>query len=130
MFIFLTDKLSWWTCLCETSLRKIYPTFKKAAGEADREINSNEGRSTSWVDELYYYPPASAAAADESGDRDEDKIKSQTQRGAFNLYALVYWLHLLITRGLHRAQHLKTDRSSDKQNTGFILSVVCGYSQY
>lgn len=74
--------LAW---LCETSLKKIYSTFKKAAGEADREINSNEGRSTSWVDELYYYPPASAAAADECGDRGEDKTKSQTYTQAVNI---------------------------------------------
>ena len=58
------------------SLKKIYPTFKRAAGEAEGEINSNEGRLASWADEVYYYPAASAAAGDESGDTNEDRMTS------------------------------------------------------
>lgn len=56
------------------SLSKIYPTFKRAAGDAEGEINSNAGGSTSWADEVYHYPSASAAAADDCGDTVEDKI--------------------------------------------------------
>lgn len=72
--------------LCEMSPKEIYPTFKRAAGEAEGEINSNEGRSASWADEVYYYPASSAAAADDCGDTDEDKmtthINQQRHTGA------------------------------------------------
>lgn len=70
------------------SHKEIYPTFKRAAGEAEGGINSNEGRSASWADEVYYYLPfsAAAAAADDCGDTDEDKmtthINQQRHTGA------------------------------------------------
>lgn len=67
----------WWTWLCEMFHKEIYSTFKRAAGEAEGEINSNEGRSASWADEVYYYLPPSAAAADDCGDTDEDKMTTR-----------------------------------------------------
>lgn len=62
---------SYWR-ICATSLKKINPTFK-----ADGEINSNEGKLASWANEVYYYPTASAAAADDYDDTDEDRSNIQ-----------------------------------------------------
>lgn len=62
---------SYWR-ICVTSLKKINPTFK-----AEGEINSNEGRLASWANEVYYYPTASAAAADDCDDTDEDRSNIQ-----------------------------------------------------
>lgn len=64
------------------SLKTIYPTFKRALGEAEGEINSNEGRFASWADEVYCYPPPSAAAADHCGDTDEDKITAHINKNS------------------------------------------------
>ena len=76
------DKLCWHIWVCETSLKKIYLTSKQAAGEAEGEINSNEGRLTSWADEVYYYPPAYAAAAVDCGHTDEDEMTAHINKDA------------------------------------------------
>lgn len=68
------SKCYWWVWLCGTSLKKIYHAFKRAAGEAEGEMNSNDDGSASWADEVYYYPPASAAAAGGCVDTDEDEM--------------------------------------------------------
>lgn len=123
--------------LCGMSLKKIYPTFKKAAGGADREINSNEGRSTSWVDEFYYFPPASAAAADECGDRGEDKTQSQTYTRALSISKHWYTLHcdeyLNNAFAHHSGFTYRTAQNLKKFRQVFILSrncAACGYIQY
>lgn len=68
------SKCYWWVWLCGTSLKKIYHAFKRAAGEAEGEINSNDDGSASRADEVYYYPPASAAAADGCVDTYKDEM--------------------------------------------------------
>lgn len=60
-------------------LRRFIPPLREQQ-ERLREINSNEGRSASWADEVYYYPPASAAVADDCGDTDEDKMTAHVNR--------------------------------------------------
>lgn len=66
------EKIPSYRRICVTSLKMINPTFK-----AEGEINSNEGRLASWADEVYYYPTASAAAADDCDDTDEDRSNIQ-----------------------------------------------------
>ncbi len=65
---------------------KIYPTVRRAAGEAEGEINSNECGLACRAAEVCYYHPAYAAAADDCGDTDEDEmtthIRQQRQTGA------------------------------------------------